>query len=225
MNFDSGRRILFIDNSLRPDFSPLGNFAPYFRFPFDRVSVLKDTVPVTGKGYSHIILSGSGADFDGEWQSRESRLIEWAHKNDMPLLGVCFGHQLIVKTLYGRERLGEMEQPNYGWHEVEVTADDILLGGKAHVYFAFSHHTWEVKSVPENEVDIIAASVRCPVSGIKIKGKRMWGLQPHFEIGIGTGVNLLRGTLGEADTWNSLKANPPKDSGGIYSIMSAFLNL
>lgn len=83
----------------------------------------------------------------------------------------------------------------------------------------------EVKSVPGGEVTVIASSSRCPVSGIRIEEKRIWGLQPYFEIGIAAGMGILRDTLGEERVWSFVNANPPKDSGRIYRIMSAFLSL
>ena len=59
------KRILFINNSLVPENRVSDNFIPHFRYEFDVVDVLTDTVPEYGNGYSHIILSGSGADLKG----------------------------------------------------------------------------------------------------------------------------------------------------------------
>ena len=64
------KRILFINNSLVPGNRVSENFIPHFRYGFDVVNVLTEAVPEEGKEYSHIILSGSGADFEGGEASR-----------------------------------------------------------------------------------------------------------------------------------------------------------
>lgn len=216
-------RILFINNSLVTGNRVSENFIPHFIHPFDVVNVLSDMVPEEGKGYSHIILSGSGADFDGLWQGRESSLISWAYENDIPLLGVCYGHQMIVKTLYGAGCMGPMDKANYGWHRIRSETDDEIFGKAGCEYSVFSHHFWEIKEVPASDVEIFASSSRCRISGIRIKNKKIWGLQPHFEIGVASGVSALRKVLGDEKAWENIEASPPEDSGHICRIMRNFL--
>ena len=217
------KRILFINNSLVPGNIVSDNFIPHFRYDFDVVNVLTETVPEEGHGYSHIILSGSGADFEGTWQGRESLLIRWAYENDLPLLGVCYGHQMIAKTLYGAGCLGPMEKANYGWHRIRSEKDDEIFGKAGSEYSVFSHHFWEVREVPESDVEVFASSSRCRISGIRIRNKKMWGLQPHFEIGVASGVSALRKVLGDEKAWENLEASSPEDSGHICRIMRNFL--
>ena len=217
------KRILFINNSLVPGNRVSENFIPHFRYDFDVVNVLAETVPEEGEEYSHIILSGSGADFDGAWQARESSLIRWAYEKDIPLLGVCYGHQMIVKTLYGTKCLGPMDKANYGWHRIRSEKDDEIFGKAGCEYSVFSHHFWEVKEVPESDVEVFASSYRCRISGIRIRNKKMWGLQPHFEMGVASGVSALRKVLGDEKAWENTEAFPPEDSGHICRIMQNFL--
>ena len=217
------KRILFINNSLVPGNRVSENFIPHFRYGFDVVNVLTEAVPEEGKEYSHIILSGSGADFEGAWQARESSLIRWAHENDIPLLGVCYGHQMIVKTLYGAGCLGPMDKANYRWHRIRSERDDEIFGKAGCEYSVFSHHFWEVKEIPESDVEVFASSSRCRISGIRIRNKKMWGLQCHFEIGVASGVSALRKVLGDEKAWKNIDAHRPEDSGHICRIMQNFL--
>jgi GMP synthase-like glutamine amidotransferase len=165
------RRILFINNSLVPGNRVSENFIPHFRSSFDVVNVLTEMVPEEGEGYSHIILSGSGADFDGPWQDRESSLIRWAYEKGLPLLGVCYGHQMIVKTLYGTGCLGPMDKANYGWHSIRSEMDDDIFGIAGKEYSVFSHHFWEVKEVPLSEVEVFASSSRCRIHDYTVSYK------------------------------------------------------
>ncbi|MCZ2416477.1 MAG: hypothetical protein LC132_02840 [Burkholderiales bacterium] len=105
-----------------------------------------------------------------------------------------------------------------------VVTDDEYSGRQAGI-FVFSHHCWEVKEIPESEVEVFASSSRCRISGIRIKNKKMWGLQPHFEIGVASGVSALRKVLGDEKAWENLEACPPEDSGHICNIMRRFLSV
>lgn len=218
----SDKHILFINNYLKEGRSPIEDFGPFFMFPFTEITAREGNIPTDATEFSHIILSGSGADLQGNWQSLEAGLIRSAFDRDIPLLGVCFGHQLIVQTLFGREFLGPMDKENHGWHELEIVEDDPLLGRRGEKCFVFSHHSWEVKRIPSELTTITARSEKCPISGFRINGKKMWGLQPHFEISIGRGIVNLRSSKTEEDLWIDLKNNPPKDTGLIFQIMKSF---
>ncbi len=216
------KHMLFVNNYLNEGRSPIEDFGPFFRFPFTEVTAREGKVPTDATEFSHIILSGSGADLRGPWQSLEAQLIESAFDKNIPLLGVCFGHQLIVQTLFGRDLLGPMDIENHGWHELQIVEDDPLLGRKGDKCFVFSHHSWEVKKLPPESTTITARSEKCSISGFRINGKNIWGLQPHFEISIGRGIVNLRSSKGEEDLWVYLEKNPPRDTGLIFQIMKLF---
>ena len=220
----SDKHILLLNNYAKEGRSPVEDFRPFFRYPFTEIIAREGKIPTDATDFSHIILSGSSADLHGDWQSLEASLIKSALDKNVPLLGVCFGHQLIVHTLFGRELVAPMDKENHGWHELEIVEDDPLLGLKGEKCFVYSHHSWEVKSIPPEFTTITARSGRCPISGFRINGKKMWGLQPHFEISMGIGIEKMKNSKTEEELWVYLDNNPPKDSGLIFRIMKSFQN-
>lgn len=98
--------ILVFDNEIRPDYRYL---APEIArlLPAEteyRVFVDDPTLPDPDQ-YDGIVLSGSTASvYDDEhasWVEPQSRLVRRCIDDEVPLLGICFGHQLVHAALGG----------------------------------------------------------------------------------------------------------------------------
>jgi GMP synthase-like glutamine amidotransferase len=63
------------------------------------------------------------------WLLDEVRLIQKAHEEQIPLLGICLGGQLVAQALGGRVLAGACHE--IGWFDAEVLGDDPLLGSPA----------------------------------------------------------------------------------------------
>jgi GMP synthase (glutamine-hydrolysing) len=94
------------------------------------------------------VISGSGSSVYHEEAWIED-LVEWtreAHETGMPILGVCFGHQVIAAALGGTvEHMGEYE---IGYREVERTAETPLLEGVDERFTVFVTHQDSVVELP-----------------------------------------------------------------------------
>ena len=60
------------------------------------------------------------------WIARERRLMRVLVASSRPILGVCFGAQMLATALGGR--VIPMPQPYQGWHENEDAVDDLWRG-------------------------------------------------------------------------------------------------
>lgn len=99
--------------------------------------------------YDAAVISGSRASVywdDEAWIPPAREWIREAFERGMPLLGVCFGHQLVADALGGRvDDMGEYE---IGYRTVEHRGDDPLFDGIEDEFLVFTTHSDAVLEPP-----------------------------------------------------------------------------
>lgn len=105
---------------------------------------------------------------------------EFLDKSDFPILGICVGHQLIVKHFGGNVEPSKI--PEFGKTEL------ILNGIKNSITkdipkrtTVWESHNDEVTLIPKC-FDILGKSKNCKVQIVKHKNKPFYGLQFHPEV-------------------------------------------
>lgn len=222
-------RILFLDNSIDDDaYQPLIYWEPLLLFPYDLLRVSAGESPPELDSYSHILITGSAASVldDSEWMRAEVDLIRKAVNKGKVILGSCFGHQLIARSLFGMAAVRKRENPEIGWPDIQILSSDPLFGESGRTIHSFIFHYDEVCKVPQEKATIIARSKQCEVLAFKVRNKPVWGVQPHFEIGIVQGLRYLDsvkdGPVPDKHIFFSSSQHMPKDSGWIIPLMKAF---
>jgi len=83
-----------------------------------------------------------------------------------------------------------------------------------------------VCNLPQDEATIIACSPACEILAFNLRGRPVWGLQPHLEMGIVEGLKLIESVQGEEmldkRSFFISAVNSPQDSGWIIPLMKAF---
>lgn len=82
------------------------------------------------RAYDLVVTLGSEeAAFDDTvaWMERERRLLREAAAADIPILGICFGGQLLARVLGGEAR--RAEQPEIAWVEVDSRDRSLIDDG------------------------------------------------------------------------------------------------
>jgi GMP synthase-like glutamine amidotransferase len=222
-------RILFLDNSIQNDlYKPLSYWEPVLLFEFDSYRASAGELPDDLDAYSHIFISGSSASVldNTDWINAEQELICRAVDRGKVILGSCFGHQIIARALFGDGAVRKRPALDVGWPEIEILADDALLGLAGSKIYGHVFHYDDVCRINENEANVIARSKACEILAFKLKGKPVWGIQPHFEMGIVEGLKFIEWANGEgipdrSSLFDSIE-NYPRDSGWIIPLMKAY---
>jgi GMP synthase (glutamine-hydrolysing) len=151
----------------------------------------KTSAPVDSlDGFSGLVSLGAFAGVEDEaetsWMPFERKLIESALALEMPVLGLCFGSQLLA-SVAGAE-VGKSGSPEVGWYGVEMTeeaaADPLMsvLGPRpAVIHYHYDTFKWNASSP---EVTILGTA-----NGMNQAfrvGKNAWGTQFHIEMNLPT---------------------------------------
>lgn len=169
---------------------PLDRFEDWLadtRVRFSVVSLWDHDVPqLASSGDGIIVLGGRMSAHDSAhhpWLEPLSDLLADAHSIDLPILGICLGHQVLAETLGGRVVVGADSGPEDGPTTLEWTeaaASDPLVGplvegGLATV--AMSHHD-VVTELPPDAVEL-ARTAKYPNAIFRLGSS--WGVQFHPE--------------------------------------------
>jgi len=142
--------------------------------------------------YDRVVLTGSEISvLDGyPWINKEKELVREIVNKEIPLLGICFGHQLIAAALGGDGKVGHGKEGEFGWYEIEVTEKNSLFSEIQSPFYQYCTHFDEVKKPPPGFITI-ARSDLCPIEAMAMSEKPVWGIQFHPEISIMQGKGLL----------------------------------
>ena len=143
----------------------------------------------SGFNFDAVVVTGSRASvyWDREWIRPLVDYVAAAYDRDVPILGVCYGHQVLAAALGGRvESMGEYE---IGYQPITRTGDDELLAGIDDEFTAFTTHSDAVTELPEGaellaENDYGVHAFRCG---------HAWGVQFHPEYDRDTAVEVTEG--------------------------------
>ncbi len=225
----SGIRVAIVDNSIDPEiYRPVEHWSRYLNAVCEPFTARTGRFPELSN-FSHLILTGSEASIleREAWVDEEAELVRRAVDLGIPVLGSCWGHQLLAYALSGPGSVSRSPRPEIGWINLRVHKDGGILGppGEARV---FSIHYDEVRN-PGDRFEILASTNLCPVQAIRLLEKPVWGLQFHPEVDI-PGARafmadlLARGFKGRRSLEAAL-ASAPSDSGLIHRIVASFVSL
>jgi GMP synthase-like glutamine amidotransferase len=138
-----------------------------------------------GKDVDAVILGGSKARIvDSSHRNMFKETLQFIKRIDLPILGICFGHQLLCQGL-GCETAALTEPVIDRFEEVRVIeVDDLFTGFKKlqTLCLAQSHYDYVVKNgLDPSGFILLADSPSCEVEAVKHKHKPLYGVQFHPE--------------------------------------------
>lgn len=155
-----------------------------------------EPVPPDLDNVDGVISLGGPQDTDEanrhDWMQPEIDFLKAAHENDIPVLGICLGAQLVAVALGGE--VGRMDQPEAGFGDVNSSffgTTDPLLIGLPWKTPQFHLHGCEVTKAPPGGTPIpLQSSRQCKTQAFRV-GLTTYGFQYHFEWTRSTLVDIL----------------------------------
>ena len=107
-----------------------------------------DDAPRTQWPYDALVISGSQSSVydDRPWIAQTEKYVRRALAAQAPVLGVCWGHQLLAQMLGGTVR--DQDRYELGYVTVEQVEDDPIWQGVPHPFTAFATHSDAVVQLP-----------------------------------------------------------------------------
>jgi GMP synthase (glutamine-hydrolysing) len=123
-----------------------------------------------------IVLSGGPASVYAEGApALDERLLELG----VPVMGICYGMQLLVHTLGGRVEQAEVGE--FGRSELQVTEPGVLMEGLPREQTCWMSHRDTVYEPPPG-FTALASSTASPVAAVQDTARGIYGIQFHPEV-------------------------------------------
>jgi GMP synthase (glutamine-hydrolysing) len=126
-----------------------------------------------------VILSGGPCSVLDEGSPRAPQTI---FDSGVPILGICYGEQVIAAQLGGKVAAGDNRE--FGRAEVEILNDSPLFAGvwqKGKRYSVWMSHGDAVTALPRG-FERLATSEHAPISVIADEARRIYATQFHLEV-------------------------------------------
>ncbi|MFM7861816.1 MAG: glutamine-hydrolyzing GMP synthase, partial [Candidatus Nitrosotenuis sp.] len=158
------------------EFSVYAELVP-FDIPIDKLKAMNP------KGV--IFSGGPSSVYNDDSPRPDSKVFELS----LPLLGICYGHQLIVDNFGGKVKRSNKE---YGHSTLTIDSNTSLLGGVGDSLRAWMSHGDEAEKIPDN-FKIIGHTERSQAAAIANEIKSIYGIQFHPEVvHTENGVKILK---------------------------------
>ena len=140
--------------------------------------------------YDKVILSGRRKN-NNEINIVNSRIIRYCFQTDKPILGICYGAEIIALTLGGS--IYRMDNHVQGTITVNILRPNSLIPDRTSVN-VYENHRYTVAKLPKDFVSLGRSSI-CKYEIFSHIKKRIFGTQFHPEKSDGDGFALLSNFL------------------------------
>ncbi|HIH35926.1 MAG TPA: GMP synthase subunit A [Methanosphaera sp.] len=120
------------------------------------------------------IILGGGPSID-----RIGNCEEIIKQMDVPILGICLGHQIIANVFGGETKSAEIE--SYAQIDLNIEKQIGIFEDVGDSLKVWASHKDEVITLPD-DFEILASSTKCAIEAMKHKDKDIYGIQFHPEV-------------------------------------------
>ncbi len=122
-----------------------------------------------------IILSGSPKSITDKTIEFNSKIL----KLGIPLLGICYGHQLLAKHQGGK--IGKSGKREFGKTEIEIKNFNGLFAGTPQKQIVWMSHYDQVTEMPPG-FELLATTSECKIAAMGNPALKHYGVQFHPEV-------------------------------------------
>ena len=123
-----------------------------------------------------IISGGPSSVYDPGSPTLDSGTL---HLSGTPVLGICYGQQLMARMLGGDVRKGDKGE--YGFAPLEIQAESVLFRGITRYQQVWMSHRDQVASTPPG-FEILAHTPTCAIAAMASAARRQYAVQFHPEV-------------------------------------------
>jgi len=145
----------------------------YLKIPSEIIPNSTALEKINEKEPAGIILGG------GPSIERAGNCFKYVKELDLPILGICLGHQIIAQA-YGGE-IGAAGIESYAKIEINIKDENDIFKGLGDIMKVWASHKDEVKKLPDG-FKILANSPICDIEAMKHEKKPLYGIQFHPEV-------------------------------------------
>lgn len=144
-----------------------------FGFTFESWAALEGELPDSVTEMDGWLVTGSkyGAYEDLPWIKPLENFLAQAYAQNIPIVGICFGHQILAQALGGK-----VEKFAGGWSVGKV---DYQLNDNAEAVPLYAWHQDQVVELPA-EATVVGSTDFCQYAALQY-GNKAYSIQPHPE--------------------------------------------
>lgn len=148
-----------------------------------------------------VIISGGPASV---YEASSPNIDPGVLRGDAPVLGICYGQQLMAHLLGGHVEKGERGE--YGFAQLELNTADSLFRGISSPQQVWMNHR-DLVAAPPPGFQVLAGTPTCRVAAMSAPDRRLYAVQFHPEVahtpsGRELLSNFVFGICGCAKDWN-----------------------
>ncbi|GAB4178299.1 MAG: glutamine amidotransferase [Calditrichia bacterium] len=147
------------------------------------LDITKENISSVNEQYESVIITGSHSNVTEQppWQQNLMRLIEQFLHQQIPVLGICYGHQLLA-TIFGGEVQFHPNGGEYGITIIEKTeqaSNDPIFAHMPSHFYGYVSHSQTVSTLPDSATTLAFSQME-PHQAVRYD-KHVWGVQFHPE--------------------------------------------